>query len=325
VAGELVSGAEFSARWTPRSIKDVCGRTHSRYKRELEKSYREYFEAHPKLAGDHPWKARDLEAALPPGWSCLGSLIPRKALHPHHLSGGSSQILAVALLGSAVACDSTLAWLSQLLELSGSFTPRTPRTLFEYGLTRETLNEEPYVTSLDFLAEDDDLLVCGEAKLWEAGLGSCRCGDKVSGEDKDESEVAFTPAQERGACSARILRRPLYYTAASEVFGFPPRVKGHPCPIASSYQAVRNVAAAQALSGGRMTVFALFFDARNPYFKQLDGWPGWPAALSELSRAQEQVVVRASSWQRLLGSGVVPGDVVAWAEDKHGLIASPAN
>jgi hypothetical protein len=51
--------------------------------------------------------------------------------------------------------------------------------------------------------------------------------------------------------------------------------------LSFTYQAVRNVAAAQALAQGYQDpVFGLIYDAENPYFRQTGAWPGWPAALT---------------------------------------------
>jgi hypothetical protein len=321
-----VNAEEFSRRWTPRAIKAACGTLHGRYKRELEGGYRAYFSSNPELAApDHDRKAADLTAALPPGWSSLHDLIPPGQLHQHHLSGGSSQILATALLGSAQAVDGSLSWLAGLLELEASFGFRAPTTTFERRLDGATLSEEPRQTDVDLLVDDPEFLVCIEAKLWEAGLGTCSCGEDesdVRSHREDENESHPTPAQERGACSERVRKRHLYYEAAQQVLGLPELEEGRPCPIAAPYQAVRNIAAARALADARKPVFALFFDARNPYFAECGEWPGWPRALTELARRQGTCAVRSCSWQTLLGSGAVPADVVAWAADKHGLVPS---
>jgi hypothetical protein len=310
---------EFSAPWTPRAIKQQCGKAHGRYKRELEDRYVAYFAKRRRLAGPHRYKASDLAAALPPGHDALGDLIPRGSWHPHYLSGGSSQVLAVALLGSAIVNDRGLGWLSELLELPRPFRSPTPR--FEYALAPNTLNEEPRVTTIDLLVEDEGTLLCVEAKFWEEGLGSCRCGKRS--DDVDPTDAApgheATPAQERSGCSPRILARPSYWSAAHDVLGLPERADGSPCPMAACYQAVRSVAAARALARGRSAVFALFFDERNPYFFACGEWPGWPDVLTALIGEDADVRFRARSWQQLLACGAVPPDVADWAFEKHGL------
>jgi hypothetical protein len=149
-----MTGDEFAARWSPRAIADACSKAHSTYKRGLEQGYAAYFERRPELRGDHPWKARDLPSALPPGWECLAFLIPRSQRHRHHLSGGSSQVLAVALLGSAAKVDPNLEWFRRVLELEARFESSAPRITFEHALAAETLNERPRVTNVDVLVGD---------------------------------------------------------------------------------------------------------------------------------------------------------------------------
>jgi restriction endonuclease-like protein len=233
----------------------------------------------------------------------------------------------VALLGSAIEADPSLKWLWSMLELPQSSHAAAPKSAFEYELDQQTLNEQPHVTNVDLLVEGEDVLLCLEAKFWEQGLGSCRCGQEKSDADPADEGPELEPssAQERGACSTRILERPAYWSASCEVLGLPERVEGRPCPIAASYQAVRNVAAARALAArrSRKPAFALLYDERNPYFSLCGEWPGWPAALTDLIRDERGVKFRSCSWQRLLASGAVPTDVVAWARDKHGLISSP--
>lgn len=183
------------------------------------------------------------------------------------------------------------------------------------------LNEKPRVTNVDVLVEDHSTIICVEAKLWEAGFGSCACGsDPPDPADAEDPELEPTPPQERGACSGRVRDRSLYYRAATDVLGLPERHDGLPCPIAAGYQAIRNIAAARALADGRDAVFALFYDDRNPHFSGEGEWPGWAKALTDLASGQEIVSVRTCSWQQLLGSGAVPHDVVDWACEKHGLV-----
>lgn len=311
-----------SHRWSPRAIDKVCGKRHRKYKRTLEERYAQYFVAHPELASSHRFMARDLASALPPGWARLGDLVPSRSWHRYHLSGGSSQVLAVALLGSSIEADPSLRWLGGVLDLENGALD-TPTTLFEHPIATETLDESPRVTNIDLLVESQNALICIEAKLWEAGFGACGCGQKEDGDALEVlSEAVATSAQERAACSQRILDRPRYWSAAEEVLGFPARRTGSICPIASAYQPVRNIAAARALANGRTAVFALFFDERNPYFGACDAWPGWPAALEFAIQPDADVAFHFCSWQKLLGSGSVPADVVAWAEQKHGLVPS---
>ena len=308
--------------WSPKAIDKVCVKRHRKYKRDLEERYAQYFIDHPEFGSSHRYLAGDVSSALPPDWAHLANLVPSGSWHQHHLSGGSSQVLAVALLGSAIDADPSLSWLEESLSLEpGALASASVR--FEYPLSRETLGESPRVTNIDLLVESRDAVICTEAKLWEASFGTCRCGKDAEPNALDEQAEAIpSPAQERAACSTGILNRPLYWSAAEQVLGLPKRREGAICPIASAYQPVRNIAAARALAKGRAAVFALLFDERNPYFGTCDAWPGWPAVLEYAVQRDADVRFRACSWQRLLGSGAVPNDIVDWAMKKHGLVPS---
>lgn len=86
------------ALWTYEGIRDQCREPYRRYTQDLDAHYRAYFASHRDYAGVHSRQARDIEAALPPGWGHLADDLPEKARHRHHLSGRSSQVLAVSLL-----------------------------------------------------------------------------------------------------------------------------------------------------------------------------------------------------------------------------------
>ena len=103
--------------WTPSAIDAECATAHGRYKRELEGRYTEYFAAHPELKGEHRWKARDLAAALPAGFEGVERWLPESVRHSHYLSGGSSQVVALALLGAACGVAPDLRWYGKLLDL----------------------------------------------------------------------------------------------------------------------------------------------------------------------------------------------------------------
>jgi hypothetical protein len=296
---------------------------HRVYKKELEEHYIRYFEGHPEVRGDHRWKARDLRAALPAGFEGLGDRLPESVHHLHHLSGGSSQVIALALLGAASEAGPNLRWYGELLDVPISSSRQNPRAQFEFALDPAVLRErKDYSTTIDLLVSHDGLFSCAEAKYWEAGLGRCHsCAKNASDEDGGQKP---DPAGTAG-CSSEVLGRERYWVAAREVLGLPDRLDGRACPIAATYQGVRNVAAAQALSQGRSAVFVLFFDERNPYFAPTGSWPGWPAHLEVLLAAGgREVAYRSCSWQRLLASGAVPAPVVEWAQEKHGLEPSPA-
>jgi hypothetical protein len=291
--------------WTFAAIAAECGRAHSVYGRRRTAQYQAYFAANPDLRGGHPLLACDLAAALPEGWDWIAELLPEQERHRWHLSGKSSQVLVLGVLGPAVKADPQLGWLEGLL---GTPSPGpAPETAFEYSLAPEVLGEHPRVTAIDFFVDDPGFVLCAEAKWTESGMGRCSCrycdGDPVTGE-----------------CVQRVLDRSAYWQTAREVFGLPEREVGKPCPLSPMYQAVRNAAAALALADGRPAVFSLIYDAENPYFSGHEGWPGWPAVLTHaLADAAPALSFTAVAWQELVRALPLDAAVRAWASEKHGL------
>ncbi len=118
-----------------------------------------------------------------------------------------------------------------------------------------------------------------------------------------------------GICSCE---RP-YWAAASRAFGLRRPDPGEPCALSVAYQAVRNVAAAEALAGeNRLATFLLLYDARNPGFSGAGDWPGWISMLTELAQWSD-VLFASLSWQELLGKVELDSAVTQRARGKHGL------
>jgi hypothetical protein len=296
------------AAWTKEAIDEVCRRPYGIYERGLREHYKAYFAAHSEFAGEHPLKAKDLAAALPPDADFLEEYLPEKLRHVQYLSGRSSQVIALAFLGLAWRRDLSLRWLEHALALPGLLKSVARSARFEVELEPTLLNESPLVSTIDFLIEDEAAVICVEAKFGEDGMGRCSCP---------------TGAPAVAACAKKVLARPLYWKTASEVFFLPERQPGKACPISASYQAIRNVAAARALAGeDRRALFALLYDERNPYFRPQGEWPGWPELLkSSLNDAKlsDLVTFRAVSWQELLPQLPLEQSVREWARDKHAL------
>ena len=304
----MASGSHL-ARWTGLEVAKECRTAHSAYRAAKTDSYRTYFVANPHLkADDHAFKARDLAAALPDEWAGLADLLPVTERHRHHLSGNSSQVLALGLLGVAAKRDPTLAWLWNGLGPLPPAQRDLPAWGFERKLAPELLDEQPRQTSIDFYVDDPAALLCIEAKWTEDGIGACGCADSGG-----------KPAL--GQCSEKVLDRNAYWGAAYDVFHLPTRNEGKPCPLSFTYQAVRNVAAALALARpGQDAVFGLIYDDANPYFAGCGRWPGWPAALrATLDNAHPGLRFAAISWQELLPLLPLDDAAGAWASEKHGL------
>jgi hypothetical protein len=302
-----VFGAPHLANWTGPKIAAECSSTYNAYRAAKTDSYRAYFAAHHELRDEHhEYKARDLATALPEDWAGLADYLPAAERQRHHLSGNSSQVLALGLLGVGVRLDPSLLWLWDALSPLPPARSPAPSCQFEARLAPDVLDEQPRQTSVDFLVRDPAALVCVEAKWTEPGIGSCSC----------EGDGPLT-----SRCSERVLARSAYWKVASEVFHLPEREEGSPCPLSSTYQAVRNVAAALALAAeGQAPVFALIYDADNPYFASCGSWPGWPAALdATLNDLGSPVRFASTSWQQLVSLMPLDGPAAEWASEKHGL------
>ena len=297
------------ADWTGPEVIAECRAAYNAYRADRTESYRAYFTANPHLrADDHAYKARDLAAALPDEWGALAGLLPLSERHRHHLSGNSSQVLALGLLGVAATGDPSLSWLWNALAPLPPTRSRRPTWSFERKLAPEVLDEQPRQTSIDFFVDDPAAVLCIEAKWTEDGIGACGCA--TSGGD---------PAL--GRCSQRVLDRTAYSRVARDVFALPDREDRRPCPLSFTYQAVRNVAAALALAQpGQEAVFALVYDGENPYFAGCGRWPGWPAALRRtLDEVRPGLRFAAVAWQELLPLLPLDDATRAWASEKHGL------
>jgi hypothetical protein len=146
--------------------------------------------------------------------------------------------------------------------------------------------------------------IVAEAKFTERGLGRCSC-----------------EMRDAGVCSERVLERP-YWEVASRDMALE-RQAGR-CSLSLAYQAVRNVAAAQAIAAAqRSSAFLLLYDIRNPYFAGSRGWPGWITMLTQLM-ADSTTPFIPLPWQELLARVDVDSPVKRWAAEKHG-IASESN
>jgi hypothetical protein len=297
--------------WSLPAVDAQCQAAWRRHDRRLGTRYARYFEAHPELGGEQRTSARDLTAALPPGWEALAGTIPTDGWQRQHLSAKSSQTLGVGLLGVAAERDPSLAWLWEALAPLPPAADTAPAVEFAHVVGPELLGERPRQTSIDVLIDDPHVLIGIETKWREHGIGPCRCRGE-----------GFGPAPgER--CSRRVEQRDAYWETAGAVLGLDGRGPDEPCSISPVYEAVRHAAALRALTGpDRPAVLALLYDADNPYFTADGDWPGWPALLREAVDANadpERFRFAAVSWQELVPALPLDERTRAWAADKHGL------
>lgn len=295
------------AGWPRAAIDAECATAWRRHDRRLGARYARYFEDHPELAGEQRTSARDLAAALPPGWEAPADAIPDRPWQRHHLSAKSSQILGLGLLGVAAARDPSLGWLWDALAPLPAATEAIPSIEFAHVVDPALLGERPRQTSFDVLIDDRAVLIGVETKWRERGVGTCLCrGDGVGPLAGDR-------------CSPRVEQRDTYWEAAADILGLDPREPDAPCPISPVYEMVRHAAALRALAGDRPAVLALLYDAGNPYFAATGDWPGWPALVDQAVDVRERFRFTAISWQELVPVLPLDEQTRAWAADKHGL------
>jgi len=295
------------AAWPRAAIDAECQTAWRRYDRGLTTRYTRYFADHPELAGEQRTSARDLVAALPPGWQAPADAIPDRPWQRKHLSAKSSQLLAVGLLGVAASGDPSLTWLWDALAPLPPAAEDAPSLEFAHVVDPKLLGERPRQTGFDVLVDDPAVLIGIETKWREHGVEACRCrGDGVG-------------PLEGERCSRRVEQRELYWDAAADVLGLEPRAPGAPCPISPAYEAVRHAAALRALAGAdRPAVLVQLYDANNPYFAGAGDWPGWPELLGQALDA-EGFRFAAISWQELVPLLPLDEPTRTWAADKHGL------
>ncbi len=306
--------------WSQAAIDAQCLPSYRPYERELKAYYTSYFKKHPQLrCPNHPYSARTVGATLPRGSQHLSWLIPRLSLHPFARSGRSSQMLALALLGSACAREPSLKWFWNILDLDHlAEDAGSSWYAFEQELPPSALREKPRATKIDFVAGNSALTACVECKFSEPGIGNCTCSV-----DGDGSPLAGNP------CAERVASRSAYWAVASELFGLPsPRLPLFPCPVSLAYQAVRTAAAARFLGRNKQaSAFVLLYDQNNPFFCRTGDWPGWPAMLSRCLKRHEAdgFYFRALSWEAILHRLPLTSAVRRWAAEKHRLGASPSD
>jgi hypothetical protein len=293
--------------WPRPAIDAECQAAWRRYDRGLTTRYARYFADHPELAGEQRTSARDLVAALPPGWEAPADAIPDRPWQRQHLSAKSSQLLAVGLLGVAASRDPSLAWLWDALDPLPPAAQDAPSLEFAHVVDPKLLGERPRQTGFDVLIDDPAVLVGIETKWREHGVEACRCrGDGVG-------------PLEGERCSRRVEQREPYWGAAAVLLGAGPREPEAACPISPVYETVRHAAALRALAGAdRPAVLAQLYDANNPYFAGAGDWPGWPDLLVQAIDA-EGFHFAALSWQELVPLLPLDEPTRAWAAEKHGL------
>ena len=197
------------AGWTGPEVAAECRTAYSAYKARKTAGYSTYFAANPHLKADgHAYSAKDLAAALPDDWAALDAQLPQAERHRYYLSGNSSQVLALGLLGVATRLDPSLRWLWEGLRRCPVQRRRFSVRSSSSRLTSRRLVRKPRQTSIDYFVDDASAVICLEAKWTEEGIGGCSC-----------ARSGGKPLT--GACATRVEARSAYWDVAYEVFRMP--------------------------------------------------------------------------------------------------------
>jgi hypothetical protein len=258
--------------------------------------------------------------------SSVVKIVSGSARHVWFRSMKSSQALTQSVFG-ALAATGHLAAL-------GAVTAECGRSAFTetQNLLRMTLEQnvnwlgEPRPTSIDVCFESPHYRIAVESKLSESVFGAC--SRTTLPRDNPSCDGTYTVQDgrlERCALTAKGVR---YWQYAPAVLDWDPGVDHTPCPMASTYQLVRNVLAAivrqdrvETASGHALIIY----DERNPAFR-----PGGKARReydAVCAALRHPGLLRTVSWQRVIGQ-LSAADDLRWLVDgleaKYGLTTPAA-
>lgn len=252
--------------------------------------------------------------------------IPAAQRHRHFGSMRSSQALAQSVVG-ILSAFGRLSMLSMVSAECG-------RPAFGIGAGESNVQlekpirvlGEPRPTSVDVWFDGVDR-VAVECKLSESEFGTCsrpRLRPLDPSYDAQHCDGTYVPQRGRTSPCALTELGVGYWRYTEQLFGWTPDSYHRPCPLAATYQLVRNVMAACVHEDGTVrtdrTHALILYDRRNPAMS-----PGgiadrqWSAATSAMAVPG---ILRRLSWQSLLAQ--CPTDpVLEWLrtelDAKYGL------
>lgn len=172
---------------------------------------------------------------------------------------------------------------------------------------------EPQSTSVDVFF-GGNYRVAVECKLSESEVGSCS-RPKLDKDNLERCNGSFTFQLGRTKRCSLTERGVEYWTYVPRLFNWPADMDHVPCPLADTYQLVRNVLAACVRRGGEFGPghAVLLYDERNPAFhedgKGLGAWAKARENLADPSRLQR------CTWQQLTKCLRESGMELAWLAD----------
>lgn len=258
--------------------------------------------------------------------AAITAMIPHTERHRWFASMSSSQALAQSVF-AGLATLGRLDALENLASRDGYPAFFETADLYQVKLEHQVATlGEPRPTSLDVFF-NGPRKVAVEVKFTEAGFGRCsrpRLRPEEAGFAQDHCDGSFSVQRDRQSRCSLSERGILYWQFLPQFFTWSATEDHRPCPLAFTYQLVRNVLAVcvsedgvPAAGGGHVLVV---YDERNPAFQ-----PGgeadaaWWAAVRALRFPR---LLRRVSWQGI-ASHLAHFPDLAWLtvglEDKYGL------
>jgi hypothetical protein len=172
---------------------------------------------------------------------------------------------------------------------------------------------EPQSTSVDVFF-DGNYRVAVECKLSESEVGRCS-RPKLDKDNPEHCNGSFTFQAGRTKRCSLTERGVEYWTYVPRLFNWPADVNHVPCPLAETYQLVRNVLAACVRRGGELGPghAVLLYDERNPAFHETGkGFRAWTKARESLADPSR---LQRCTWQQLTRCLRESGMELAWLAD----------
>ena len=265
---------------------------------------------------------------LPPDADLASSvvkMVPVSARHRWFRSMKSSQALTQSVFGALAATGHLAALGALTAECGRSAFTETPNLLHMTLEQHVNWLGEPRPTSIDVYLERSQYRIAVECKLSESVFGACS-RPRLPRDNPSYCDGTYTVQHGRRTRCALTEIGVQYWQHAPAVFNWNPDIDHSPCPLAWTYQLVRNVLAATVRKDRVETASGhalIIYDERNPAF-----WPGGDArsAYDAVCKAlRHPCLLRTVSWQRVIDQLSAAGDLrwlVDGLEAKYGLTNS---
>jgi hypothetical protein len=232
------------------------------------------------------------------------ALVPEFDRHKWFRSMNSSQALTQSVLGN-LAIHGLLSNLTELQDDDGMALFGKAQVLSDNFAMEFKIDYlgEPRRTSLDGYI-GGDYRVAIECKFTEAEVGTCSRPRLTPADSDYESEYCNgTYAKQKarkGRCSLTEVGV-LYWHYIPQLFYWNSDQDLIPCPLAATYQLVRNILAIGVSPNGEVSStkghVVLIYDDRNPAFQR--GGAGFVAFMETQRALREPMMLKKCSWQRI--------------------------